>query len=88
MLKDKRDWGTKRMGEVQENFSVKETRKFQMGVRNLKLELKPRVEMCEDKKRNLVGDRTSVLGRWAEYFEKVLNAERNINIDHDRPGPI
>jgi len=38
---------------------------------------KPRIEMCNDKKGNLVTENKKALQRWAEHFDELLNGRGN-----------
>jgi hypothetical protein len=43
----------------------------------LNKEFQPRLDICKYKNGNVVGDKSEIMNRWVEYFEKFLTGQMN-----------
>jgi hypothetical protein len=71
-------------GQVQqiEELNIQgETRKFCHAVMRITKDFQPRTDSCNGKNGKVIGMGVEVLGRWAEYFEDLLNVEGNEDIE-------
>jgi hypothetical protein len=53
--------------------STNERRKFYRGVNNARKGFKPRISMCKAKDGTIISDQQSILARWSEHFDELLN---------------
>jgi hypothetical protein len=69
----KRAYLKERVAHIEELNTQNESKKFYQAMKWMTKDFQPRPNSCKDKNGKLIGVEEEVLGRWAEYFEELLN---------------
>jgi hypothetical protein len=77
--KKKREYLKGKISELETNNKNKNIRDFYRGMNEFKKGYQPRINITKDKNGNLIADPQSVLNKWKNFFNQVLN----VNVIHD-----
>jgi hypothetical protein len=69
----KREYLKGKINELETNNKNKSIRDLYRGINELKKGYQPRINIIKDENSNLLADPQSVLNRWRNYFNQVLN---------------
>ena len=69
----KREWERSKIEKIEEAKGRGDFRQMYKEVGEVRRGFQPRCTICKDKSGNLLGEKSSILDRWAEYFETLLN---------------
>jgi hypothetical protein len=71
------------MKEMEKARREKNMKIFYKMVNTTKQQFKPRTSMCKDKEEKMIANKESVLRRWRDHFDKLLNQEIGTNTAYD-----
>jgi len=73
----KREYEERILNAAQESFERNDVRRFYATVNSVRNKSFPSPVMCNDREGNLLTEKESVLARWKEHFEMLLNGQSN-----------
>jgi hypothetical protein len=71
--KKKREYLKDKINEVETNYKNKNIRELYRGINEFKKGYQPRINIIKDEKGNLLAYPQSVLSRWENFFNQMLN---------------
>ena len=69
----KRDYLKGKLSEIDANSKNKNTRDLYKGIKDFKTEYQARVNLIKNEKEELLANSNTILNRWKDYFNQLLN---------------